>query len=369
MPFRLALRHLPLTMALGFASSWSLAGQPSVPATYLGTLPCADCAGIDWQLDLDQDHSFELRQHYQGKGSAAKIRQTGRWESNGTTLTLLPTGRDKLNLTVSAPDRLQLKQQGQAGSGDELLRQGQYLPASPSGTLTARYRVNNRRGMLQLCAPGQPEFPVAGEGDVPSLEQAYGKIGHAPGDALLVRVAGHLATRGKGNDKRQTEVVVERFYGIWHQTSCDAAQTQAQAQPGTTAAPSVASTASTAGTVETALPLTGTTWRLVELDGERVVLERGPNTPHLLFQDNGRLAGASGCNRVMGAYTLQDKGRISFGQMAGTMMACVHHMDQEQAFLRILNWAQTWQISGKYLVLRDGSGKALAIFLAAPLQR
>ena len=29
-----------------------------LPATFKGTLPCADCAGIDYQLNLNPDHTF-----------------------------------------------------------------------------------------------------------------------------------------------------------------------------------------------------------------------------------------------------------------------------------------------------------------------
>ena len=50
--------------------------------------------------------------------------------------------------------------------------------------------------------------------------------------------------------------------------------------------------------------------------------------------------------------------------MGGTLMACMHHMDEEQAFLDALGWAQSWQISDRHLLLRDGDGKAIAVFQA-----
>lgn len=357
MPYPFALRSLLLGLALGLAAPLSQAALPDLPATYIGALPCADCAGIDWQLDLDADHSFALHQTYQGKGPGATLRRNGRWRFDEATQTLaLETpGQAPITLAVAAADRLRLEQPGRS---HDLSRLPQALPARASGTLTGLYSRQAGAPRLRLCAPGQPAFPVAAEDASRVLESAYGKLGHALGEALLVRLAGHLAARpGIAGSASQAEVVVERFYGIWPESSCSDATTPAQR-----------AVAAPAPVVDTPAPLTGTTWRLVELDGEKVPLERGLNTPHLIFQDNGRLAGASGCNRLLGSYELKGQ-RISFGQVGGTLMACMHHLEQEQTFLRALSWVQSWQISGRYLLLRDGSGKAIGIFVAAPLQR
>ena len=40
-----------------------------LPAIYRGDLPCADCAGIRYQLDVRADRVFFLRTTYLGKGS------------------------------------------------------------------------------------------------------------------------------------------------------------------------------------------------------------------------------------------------------------------------------------------------------------
>ena len=38
-----------------------------LPASFSGDLPCADCPGIRYQLDLFSDHVFFLRMIYLGK--------------------------------------------------------------------------------------------------------------------------------------------------------------------------------------------------------------------------------------------------------------------------------------------------------------
>ena len=54
-----------------------------LPATFTGTLPCADCAGIRYELNLFPDDSFFLRRTYAGRtsatGGAATTDTIGSW--------------------------------------------------------------------------------------------------------------------------------------------------------------------------------------------------------------------------------------------------------------------------------------------------
>jgi len=47
------------------------------PATFEGTLPCADCPGINYRLTLAQDGSYTLHQRYEGR--ATDRNENGRW--------------------------------------------------------------------------------------------------------------------------------------------------------------------------------------------------------------------------------------------------------------------------------------------------
>jgi heat shock protein HslJ len=51
---------------------------PALPATFIGTLPCADCPGIRYQLNLNADHTFISRMTYEERNSA--FSDGGRWE-------------------------------------------------------------------------------------------------------------------------------------------------------------------------------------------------------------------------------------------------------------------------------------------------
>ena len=64
---------------------------------------------------------------------------------------------------------------------------------------------------------------------------------------------------------------------------------------------------------------------------------------------------------MMGSYTLGGS-KITFSQMAGTMMACPQGMDLERAFYAALARGATWRIDGEKLGLFDAGGASVAEF-------
>ncbi|EKO3470184.1 copper resistance protein NlpE [Vibrio fluvialis] len=58
--------------------------------TYKGTLPCADCAGIDYTLTLNEDETYTLTQVYQGKEDSGQFSSNGKfhWDTKGSVITL-----------------------------------------------------------------------------------------------------------------------------------------------------------------------------------------------------------------------------------------------------------------------------------------
>jgi uncharacterized lipoprotein NlpE involved in copper resistance len=59
---------------------------------YVGTLPCADCEGIDVSLQLKDDSSYIMNSVYKGSrvdSSNNHIVDNGSWSINGDTLVLL----------------------------------------------------------------------------------------------------------------------------------------------------------------------------------------------------------------------------------------------------------------------------------------
>lgn len=58
-----------------------------LPALYTGTLPCADCPGINYRLILEENRFTEIS-NYQDR-SPGQFQETGTWKINGDTLTLI----------------------------------------------------------------------------------------------------------------------------------------------------------------------------------------------------------------------------------------------------------------------------------------
>jgi heat shock protein HslJ len=112
------------------------------------------------------------------------------------------------------------------------------------------------------------------------------------------------------------------------------------------------------------VPLTGTDWRLVKLGDEAVKASDSGREAHMVLDaKTNRVSGAGGCNQLVGGWKV-DGDRIEFGQMASTMMACAHGMDAEGKFLKALESANRWRVSGQELELMDGAGLVVAVFEA-----
>jgi len=115
--------------------------------------------------------------------------------------------------------------------------------------------------------------------------------------------------------------------------------------------------------------LTNTYWKLITLDGAQAQSPPGAREIHLILQiDQQRVAGFSGCNRLMGSYRL-DGARLSFSQMAGTMMACPPPgMEVERNVHGMLQKVAQWRVDGEKLMLMDDSGAVLAEFESRYMQ-
>lgn len=115
-------------------------------------------------------------------------------------------------------------------------------------------------------------------------------------------------------------------------------------------------------------PFEGTRWRAIELAGKALPASNAAREAHLIFASGGRVSGSDGCNRITGSYMLKGD-VISFGQMAGTQMACVGAADVERPFREALKNATRLRIEGDRLELTDTPGRRLAVFSAqAPPQ-
>lgn len=114
-------------------------------------------------------------------------------------------------------------------------------------------------------------------------------------------------------------------------------------------------------------PLENTYWKLTRLGDAPVAVVDNRREAHLvLHAEEGRVAGSTGCNRLMGGYRL-DGDALGFDRPATTLMACPEGMTTERDFLDALEEVAAWRVEGKVLTLSDADGEPLARFEAVHL--
>ena len=339
---------LLLVRASGGTQAGSAGTDPNIgtlPARFVGDIPCADCAGIRYQVDLLPDQVFFSRMTYQGRDTV--LDQIGNWSipPEGGRLVLTSAGESSAQFSLPAPGRLRmLDRTGKEIDSKlnyELTRDDKLAALDPAVKLEGMYGYSADAGILTECSTGT-RLAVLQQGDNAALERAYAQASHEPGQPLKAELEGRISlTPPAGSEGNLPVITVSRFIKLW---------------PGETCGQRFASS-----------PLENSYWKLTRLAGEPVTLAPGQREPYLVLQAQDRkLTGYAGCNRMIGSYVLEGDG-LRFSQTATTKMACMKGMDTEQAFLVTLDQVRHWQIEGEHLTLADESGKALAQFEAVAL--
>jgi len=201
-------------------------GGLRLPATFNGTLPCADCVGIRYHLDLWSDGVFHLRQSYLGTSVVADNR--GRWHKDPSRAVILLYGSHEkpIQFEVKGSDTIRLlDQQGrpiQSSLPYELTSDGTLAPTDLSLELHGMFSTMADAARIEDCLTGR-SYPVAMEGEYLQLERAYREaVKPEPGAPLMARFEGDITRRPamEGSALIST-VVVRRFIGVWPDQRCE----------------------------------------------------------------------------------------------------------------------------------------------------
>lgn len=120
------------------------------PGTYVGTLPCADCAGIQTTLTLNRDQTYTLSTTYEGK-DGGPFEQTGAfsWSPDGSTITL-DAGDAPLAYKVGENMLLHLDMDGQTVTGELADRYVLRKQIAKTPDLTGRCILDTRWKLVEL---------------------------------------------------------------------------------------------------------------------------------------------------------------------------------------------------------------------------
>jgi uncharacterized lipoprotein NlpE involved in copper resistance len=98
-------------------------GAESTPTTffgtYSGTIPCADCEGIETTLTLNDDKTFSITRKYLGKGDDKPFVSNGRWDwMSDNAIKLNEPGGAPTLIYVMEGKALMLDRSGNRVTGD-----------------------------------------------------------------------------------------------------------------------------------------------------------------------------------------------------------------------------------------------------------
>jgi heat shock protein HslJ len=114
-------------------------------------------------------------------------------------------------------------------------------------------------------------------------------------------------------------------------------------------------------------PLVGTNWTLDSFyTGDAVSSLIAGTTITAVFDEDGRVAGSSGCNHYFASYNVTGTA-ISIGPVGSTKMYCTSPgvMQQESTYLASLGRAAAFTITGNRLSLAEANGTTLLSFTKA----
>ncbi len=316
------------------------------PVSYSGTLPCADCPGIDYRLNLFADHSYYLQMHYQESGDASTFYQLGQWTQQDDQLTLLSDEPQQTAFHIENNNTLNLLDQQlqpiNSPLNYQLQRDASFQPVYPAKQFHGMYRYMADSGIFEECLTGQRWF-VAQEADNRALETLYLEYADDANNALLAEVTGSLESRPNSDTGvMQPTLIVSQAEHIWPGESC--------------------------GQLGYNENLLNTYWKLTRLHDEPIEGSDQQREPALvLASEEQRLSGSDGCNRIMGSFQLKED-KLKFSHIASTMMACAEGMETAQQIHFMLEKVRYWQIEGLHLELMDADGGVMARFEAVHLR-
>ena len=315
----------------------------ALPASFIGELPCADCPGIRYQVNLFPDRAFFSRMTYLGRGDEANLDDIGTWVVSSDRSTIILKGGREAPAMLRIKDANTLRMLDVEGRDIESplnydLHRKDVEPLEPRAAMRGMYRYFADAGWFTECLTRR-KWPVAQEKDNAALESTYVKARLTPGEELLVNLEGQVAMRPKMEGQgAQPTLVVERFIGFSPGERC--------------------------GARFTSVSLENTNWKLTRLSSKSITVTTKQREPHFVLDSKTkRIAGFGGCNRFTGTYQ-QNGDRLIVGKMAMTFMACPEEMETERDFVGVLEQARSWKILGDHLELFDTGGSFLARFQA-----
>ncbi|MCC5824730.1 META domain-containing protein [Alkalimonas sp.] len=285
--------------------------------SFIGTLPCADCPGIAFHLNLFRDGRFEIRQEYLERNDILLVK--GTWLLEQRTLHLMNQQHTLPTFQFVSNHRLTMLDM----AGKPIVSSLNYHldRASRLQTIDTRrpmlglYRVNGDSASFTQCDSGERYQVAMTQHHMPMLRN-YRQDPQLSGKAVIATLTGRL---GNGNDS--STLFIDQFEQFWPGASCPQRHAPTAVQ--------------------------GVVWRAEKIADQYVPQHLNVR---VLFRDNDTLYGFSGCNNFHASYR-QRANTLQVSPLAMTRKFCEESSRIETAFTERLQTADRAEVNGNALQL------------------
>ncbi|MCW3462641.1 copper resistance protein NlpE N-terminal domain-containing protein [Chitinophaga nivalis] len=152
----------------------------AINGTYQGTLPCADCPGMDYQVSLYDDHTFSELTAYQGRGKGGASVEKGTWKQlNDSTVVLIKSTDSSTTFLASEGNLLLLDAKGHRVEG--VLASNYVLKPVEGGDLRTQQAEKLQAGIRFTAHGNEPGWSL-------DLEQQQLFFSTINGDSIRTRL-------------------------------------------------------------------------------------------------------------------------------------------------------------------------------------
>ena len=307
-------------------------------ATYRGVIPCEDCEQVDITLNIHPGSMYQLRKTFRIKGSSPKIEsQMGKWlYLPKDKLLILGKQRGLLKTyVVDSNDKLLFVEWEGTGNSNqiqyELVRSTELDPFEDVVKIKGEFKSVNNAGAIKECSTEQV-FNVRKGEEYSTLLQNYMTTPHERGRPLVVSVLGKII-HGENN---QPEVLVEQFRKVYPDRNCQGDKNKSS--------------------------LTGTFWRLSEIDGREVTKSTDGKPIYLVLDSDRSFVAYTGCNKLKGSYLLKGDLFLMKRQSEARIACPGGFLSLENDLINALDSSESIRVEGSILELMDETDQVRARF-------
>ncbi|MDX3773539.1 META domain-containing protein [Chromatiaceae bacterium AAb-1] len=286
--------------------------------TFSGTLPCADCPGIFYHINLYRDGRFEVRQEYLERGQVSLVK--GIWLLERRSLHLINQQQTLPAFHFTSNKQLSmLDLEGKPISTTlnyQLNRENEFRKLDTRQTLLGTYQLQNSIASFTSCQTGETLTVANTQHHLPVMRQ-YQQDPRLNNKAVIATLTG----RKNQNNQGEENLYIDKFEQFWPGATCPDMYAPGKLQ--------------------------GIVWRAEKLAEQYIPQQLNVR---VIFESD-KLYGFAGCNSFNASYK-QSSNQLSVQTLTATRKFCSDDSSElEQRFTESLKNADRVEINGDKLQL------------------